>query len=73
MPSSMSTSDNLDPAVSQHEAAGSDKAVKVADITDIKAELSTEEHAHLSVGDMLRGTAIQELTPFEHKAALINA
>jgi hypothetical protein len=67
----MSTSDNLDPAVSQHEAA--DKAVKAADITDIKAELSTEEHAHLSVGDMLRGTAIQELTPFEHKAALINA
>lgn len=68
----MSSSDNLDQAVFQHEADEPDKTAK-ADITDIKAELPTEEHAHLSVGDILRGTAVQELTPFEHKAALINA
>jgi hypothetical protein len=32
-----------------------------------------EEHPHLSVGDMLKGTAVHETTPFERKAALINA
>jgi hypothetical protein len=28
---------------------------------------------HISVGDMIAGTAAQQLTPFERKAALINA
>lgn len=41
--------------------------------TNIKAELASEEPAHLTVGDILRGTAAHELTPFERKAALINA
>jgi hypothetical protein len=31
------------------------------------------EHGHLNVGDILRGTAVHESTPFERKAALINA
>lgn len=30
------------------------------------------EHAHLSAGDILRGTAVHEFTPFERKAALVN-
>jgi hypothetical protein len=37
-----------------------------------QGEVVTEEHGHLSIGDVLRGTAVQELTPFERKAALIN-
>lgn len=32
-----------------------------------------EDEAHLSFGDMLRATAVAKLTPFERKAALINA
>lgn len=36
-------------------------------------ELSREEHGHLTIGDVFRGTAVRELTPFERKAALINA
>jgi hypothetical protein len=36
-------------------------------------DVLVEEHAHLSVGDILRGTAVHESTPFERKAALINA
>jgi hypothetical protein len=32
-----------------------------------------EKHEHVSIGDMISGTAVQELTPFERKAALINA
>jgi hypothetical protein len=39
----------------------------------IQSEVASEEHGHLSVGDILRGTASSELTPFERKAALINA
>jgi hypothetical protein len=66
------SSDNLEKTVFPHEGDGSDKAAG-ADVTTIKAELSTEEHAHLSVGDILRGTVVQELTGFERKAALINA
>ena len=31
-----------------------------------------EEHAHLSLGDVLKGTAVHESTSFERKAALIN-
>jgi hypothetical protein len=31
-----------------------------------------EEHAHLSLGDVLRGTAGHETNAFERKAALIN-
>ena len=70
--SAMSNDDTLHKVVSQHETDGSDTANKT-DITDIKVELAAEEHAHLSVGDILRGTAAHELTPFERKAALINA
>lgn len=58
--------------VLQNDTDGSDKATK-ADITDLKVELAAEQHGHMSVGDMLRGTAVHELTPFERKAALINA
>jgi hypothetical protein len=50
------------------EADSSDKAT-----SNIKVELAPEEHGHLTVGDILRGTAVHELTPFERKAALINA
>jgi hypothetical protein len=39
--------------------------------TNLKIELP-EEKGHLTVADVLRGTAVQELTPFDHKAALIN-
>lgn len=38
----------------------------------IQAEMAPEEQGHLSVGDILRGTAVHELTPFERKAALVN-
>jgi hypothetical protein len=31
-----------------------------------------EEKSHLTIADVLRGTGVQELTPFDHKAALIN-
>lgn len=48
------------------EADGSDKDTKT------RADFA-EEHAHLSLGDVLRGTAVHESTPFERKAALINA
>lgn len=50
----------------------SEKATK-ANITDLKVEVAAEEHGHLSVADMLRGTAAHDMTPFERKAALINA
>ncbi|KAG0651672.1 MFS siderochrome iron transporter 1 [Hyphodiscus hymeniophilus] len=39
----------------------------------VQIELSPEERGHLSIGDLLKGTAVHELTPFEQKAALINA
>lgn len=39
----------------------------------IKIELAPEERGHLSIADVFRGTAVHELTPFERKAALINA
>lgn len=32
-----------------------------------------QESNHVSIGDVISGTAVQELTPFERKAALINA
>jgi hypothetical protein len=51
----------------QAEVDASDKE------SNVRAELAPEEHAHLSVGDILRGTAVHELNPFERKAALINA
>ncbi|KAK5029526.1 hypothetical protein LTS07_005988 [Exophiala sideris] len=36
-------------------------------------EVAPEKHVHLTVADMLKGTASHDLTPFERKAALINA
>lgn len=68
----MSNKDTPDDIVFQHDTDGSDKMTKT-EMADMKAEISTEEHAHLSVGDVLRGTAVHQLTPFERKAALINA
>lgn len=65
----MSKNDTSDKVVFQDPRASSD----IATSTDIKVELAPEEHGHLSVGDILRGTAVHELTPFERKAALINA
>jgi hypothetical protein len=67
----MSNNDNLEKSVSQHKTDGFDKGT--ADATDLKVELAVEEHGHISVGDIVRGTAVQETTPFERKAALINA
>lgn len=32
-----------------------------------------QENTHVSMGDVIAGTAVQQLTPFERKAALINA
>jgi hypothetical protein len=70
LPSAMSNhiSEKVDfPSEAAAEADGSDNG------TSIPVELAPEEHAHLSVGDILRGTAVHELNPFERKAALINS
>lgn len=40
---------------------------------DIKANHSHEENAQVSLGTVLKGKVGYELTPFERKAALINA
>lgn len=32
-----------------------------------------QETIHVSMGDVINGNAVQELTPFERKAALVNA
>lgn len=50
----------------------SDVPYKVDTSTDLKVEIIEGEHTHLSVGDILRGTATSETTLFERKAALIN-
>lgn len=41
--------------------------------SNIDLKLAPQEHAHLSVGDIFRGTAVNEMTIFQRKAALINA
>ncbi|KFX95693.1 hypothetical protein O988_05683 [Pseudogymnoascus sp. VKM F-3808] len=58
-------------AALQNDTDGSEKATK-GDVTDLKVEYAQEQQGHMSVADMLRGTAENELTPFERKAALIN-
>lgn len=58
-------------AALQNDTDGSEKATK-GDVTDLKVEYAEEPQGHMSVADMLRGTAENELTPFERKAALIN-
>ncbi len=68
----MSANDAADKVAYQNEADNDTKA-PTGDIADLKVDLATGEHAHLSVGDILRGTAVHESTPFERKAALINA
>lgn len=68
----MTHDDISDKVALQNDTDGSDKAAN-ADITDFKVELATEQHGHISVGDILRGSAAHDLTPFERKAALINA
>ena len=39
----------------------------------VYADAHSVEETHFSVGDVLRGTAERAPTPFERKAALINA
>lgn len=58
-------------AALQNDTDGSEKVTK-GDVTDLKVEYAQEQQGHMSVADMLRGTAENELTPFERKAALIN-
>ena len=38
----------------------------------ISQDKKVEESHHVSMGDLLHGSAAQDLTPFERKAALIN-
>lgn len=63
--------DDSSKASFHHETDGSDIGTK-AGITDIQAEQAPDGQGHMSVGDILRGTAEHELTPFERKAALVN-
>lgn len=53
------------------ETDGSDNAAHTH-MADLKVAL-VEDNAHLTVRDILRGTGAHQLTPFERKAALINA
>ncbi|KAL5351858.1 hypothetical protein ACLOAV_003720 [Pseudogymnoascus australis] len=64
--------DISDKMALHNDTDGSDKATK-ADITDLKVEFAEEQNGHMSLGDVLKGTAAHSLTPFECKAALINA
>ena len=48
-------------------SAPDEKHIDVAPIAEAK---TVDEH--FSVGDIIRGTATQRITPFERKAALIN-
>jgi hypothetical protein len=40
---------------------------------EVRGDVVPASHVHLSVGDMLKGTGAHDMTPFERKAALINA
>lgn len=63
--------DISDKMALHNDTDGSDKATKT-DITDLKVEFAEEQNGHMSLGDVLKGTAAHSLTPFERKAALIN-
>lgn len=41
--------------------------------TEKETEVQNESHTQVSMGDVIQGTAVEELTIFERKAALINA
>jgi hypothetical protein len=57
----MSTSDHVSEKNALEQDNHSDK------------ENGPQENNHVSMGDVITGTAVQELTPFERKAALVNA
>jgi hypothetical protein len=56
------------------DKAGIEPETDLPDVENgVQTKFASEEHGHLSIGDVFRGTAVSELTPFERKAALINA
>lgn len=62
---------NVDKTQSEIVADG-DCRSDTFDNEPIKPALK-EEHGHLNLKDIFKATAVKELTPFERKAALINA